>query len=142
MASERVLPQAAFPIEDITVVLLFEGPGRTCMPRDEVQRLLNEHLRYTLGLAEAGHLVHAGAIVDEAGDPQVTGLGFSRKPPGEIARLVAEDPAVKAGIEGFRVMRYRFPKGGMKFARDGGDHLSPQPAPKRPPALSARKMAR
>jgi len=111
------------------VVLLFEAPGRAGMPRDEVQRLLNEHLRYTLCLAAAGHLAHAGAIIDEAGDPQVTGLGFSRKPPEEIARLVAEDPAVKAGVEGFRVMSYRFPKGGIRFAREGGDDLSPQPAP-------------
>jgi len=129
--SERVLPQADFPIEEITVVLLFEAPGRAGMPRDEVQRLLNEHLRYTIGLAEAGHLVHAGAIIDEAGDAQVTGLGFSRKAPEEIASLVAEDPAIKAGIEGFRVMRYRFPEGGIRFAREDGNQLSPQPASKR-----------
>jgi len=128
--SERVLPQADFPIEEITVVLLFEAPGRAGMPRDEVQRLLNEHLRYTIGLAEAGHLVHAGAIIDEAGDAQVTGLGFSRKAPEEIASLVAEDPAIKAGIEGFRVMRYRCPEGGIRFARADSNQLSPQPASK------------
>ena len=102
----------------MTAVILFEAPGRTSLPREEVQRLLNEHLRYTIGLAEAGHLVHAGAILDEAGDPQVTGLGFSRESPDELARLIADDPAVRAGVEGFRIVRYRFPKGGITFARE------------------------
>jgi hypothetical protein len=116
--SERILPQADFPLEEVTVVLLFEGPARAGMPRDEVQRLLNEHLRYTIGLVEAGHLVHAGAILDEAGDPQVTGLGFSRESPEEVASLVARDPGVEGGLETFRVVRYRFPKGGIRFARE------------------------
>ncbi len=124
--SERVLPQADFPVEEMTIVLLFEAPGRAALPRDEVQRLLNEHLRYTLELAGAGHLVHAGAVLDRAENSAVTGLGFSRKPPEEIARLIAEDPAVKGGVEAFRVMRNRFPKGGIKFAREGGDEFSPQ----------------
>jgi hypothetical protein len=113
-----LVPQADFPLEEMTVVILFEAPGRAGVPRDEVQGLLNEHLQHTLGLAGAGHLVHAGAIIDEAGDPRVTGLGFSRLAPEEIAKLVAEDPAMKAGIEDFRVVRYRFPKGGIQFARE------------------------
>ena len=113
---ERILPQADFPIEELSVVLLFEGPARAGMERDAVQRLANDHLRYTIGLVEGGRLVHAGAIVDSGGDPPVTGLGFSRLPPDEVARFEAEDPAVKAGLEQFRVVAYRFPRGGLVFA--------------------------
>jgi hypothetical protein len=114
----RVLPQADFPVEDLTVVLLFEGPKAAGMDHDTKQRIANEHLRYTIGLVAAGHLVHAGAIVDEAGEPPVTGLGFSREAPEAVAALVAEDPGMKSGLESFRVVQYRFPKGGLRFARE------------------------
>ncbi len=115
---ERILPQAHFPIEELSVVLLFEGPARAGMDREEVQRLADEHLRYTIGLGEGGRLVHAGAIVDSGGEPPVTGLGFSRLPPGAVARFEAEDPAVRAGLEQFRVVSYRFPRGALVFARE------------------------
>ena len=113
-----MLPQADFALEELTVVFLLEGPARAGMTTEEAQRLANEHLRYTIGLVQAGHLVHAGAIIDEEHDRPVTGLGFSRKSPEEVAALVAQDPGVKAGMEDFRVVRYRFPKGGLQFARE------------------------
>ncbi len=52
-ADDRILPQADFPIEELSVVLLFEGPARAGMDRDEVQRLADEHLRFTIDLVEA-----------------------------------------------------------------------------------------
>lgn len=100
------------------MVVLLEGPKRRSFSRDEAQRLANEHLRYTLALAEAGHLVGAGAILDDDDQHQITGLGFSRLPRQEISRLVAEDPSMKAGLDAFKVVRYRFPKGGIRFARE------------------------
>jgi hypothetical protein len=117
--AERILPQADFPLEELTVVLLLDGPARAGMDRDEVQRLANEHLRYTVGLVQGGQLLHAGAIIDPDGERPVTGLGFSRLPPDEIARLESEDPGVKAGLETVKVVRYRFPRGGLRFAREG-----------------------
>jgi uncharacterized protein YciI len=116
--SDPILPQADFALEELTVVLLFEGPLRARLSPEDAQRLANEHLRYTIALADAGHLVHAGAIIDREDERPVTGLGFSRKSPEEVAALVAEDPAVKAGLEAFRIVRYRFPKGGLRFARE------------------------
>ena len=117
--SDRILPQADFPIEELTVVVLLEGPKRASFAPDEAQRLANQHLRYTIGLAEAGHLVAAGAVLDDDQKHQITGLGFSRLPPDEIARLEALDPGVQAGMESFKVVRYRFRKGAIRFAREG-----------------------
>jgi hypothetical protein len=118
--SERVLPQADFPIEELSVVVLLEGPKRASFERDEAQRLANQHLRYTIGLVQAGHLIGAGAVLDDDRTSQITGLGFSRLPAEEIARLEAEDPGIKAGLETFKIVRYRFPLGAIRFARETG----------------------
>ncbi len=48
----------------------------------------------------------------------MTGLGFSRLPADEVARFEAEDPAVRAGLEQFRVVSYRFSRGALVFARE------------------------
>jgi len=116
--SERVLPQADFPIEELTVVVLLEGPARASFGHEEAQRLANEHLAYTIGLVQAGHLVAAGAIIDADKGQQITGLGFSRLSPEEISKLEAADPGVRAGLESFKVVQYRFPKGAIQFARE------------------------
>jgi hypothetical protein len=116
--AQRVLPQADFPIEELTVVVLLEGPARASFEPAEAQRLANEHLRYTIGLVQAGQLLGAGAVIDGDADHQITGLGFSRLPPDEISRLEAEDPGVKAGLEAFKVVQYRFPKGAIGFASE------------------------
>jgi predicted ester cyclase len=115
---ERILPQADFPLDELTVVILSEGPARAGMAGDEVQRLLNEHLAYTLGLARSGKLLAAGAFIDPNPAGRLTGIGFSRLPPDELAAHEAEDPAMKAGLEGFRVVKYMFPKGVISFARE------------------------
>jgi len=90
------------------------------MERDEVQRLLNEHLEYTVGPARSQHLLAAGAIIDPDPAHRLTGLGFSRLTPEEIDSLMAQDPSVKAVLEGFKVVRYRFPKGAISFPRGQG----------------------
>lgn len=115
---ERTLPQADFELDELTVAILNEGPARSRIERSEVQRLLNEHLRYTIGLAQTGKLLAAGALIDPESAGRVTGLGFSRLAPDELAALVAEDPAVKVDLEGFRVVSYRFPKGAISFPRE------------------------
>jgi len=115
MAGEVLVPQADFPVDELTVVILNEGPARSTMARDEVQRLLNEHLAYTLGLVQSGQLLAAGALIDPDPAGRVTGLGFSRLSPQELAAVQAEDPGMKAGLECFRVVRYLFPKGALAF---------------------------
>jgi hypothetical protein len=114
--AERILPQADFALDELTVVVLLEGPKRASFAHDEAQRLANEHLRYTIGLVQAGHLLGAGAILDPDTGRQITGLGFSRLPAAEIAALEEQDPGINAGLEAFKVVTYRLPKGAIQFA--------------------------
>jgi hypothetical protein len=115
---ERVLPQADFELDELTVVVLLEGPARASFARDEAQRLANEHLRYTIGLVQAGHLLGAGAVLDPDPDHQITGFGFSRLAPEEIARHEEQDPGIQAGFDAFKVVRFKFPEGAIAFARE------------------------
>src|SRR5258708_39897393 len=91
--TEQLTPQAEFELDTFTVVVLHTGPRVGEYDRAETQRLLNEHLRYTIGLRQAGHLLAARAILDPAPpDDRVTGLGFSNKPPAALPLLLNEDP--------------------------------------------------
>ena len=115
LGQERVLPQVDFELEQLSVVVLIEGPRRQEYGRKEAQRLANEHVQYTIGLVVGGHLLHAGALIDDGSDPTLTGLGFSRLTADELQPLIENDPAVIAGMEAFRIVTYSFPKGGIEF---------------------------
>jgi hypothetical protein len=112
-----VLPQVDFELERLTVVVLYEGPRRFEYSANEAQRLANEHVQYTIGLAAQGYLLHAGALIDEDQTQPLTGLGFSMLPHHELARLIEQDPAIIAGMEAFKLVTYSFPKGGLAFPR-------------------------
>jgi hypothetical protein len=112
---DHVLPQVDFELEQLSVVVLTEGPRRHEYGREEAQRLTNEHVQYTIGLVIDGHLLHAGALIADGSDPTLTGLGFSRLTADELRPLIANDPAVIAGMEAFRIVTYSFPKGGIEF---------------------------
>jgi hypothetical protein len=114
-AQGHVLPQVDFELEQLSVVVLTEGPRRHEYRREEAQRLANEHVLYTIGLVVDGHLLHAGALIDDGSDPTLTGLGFSRLTNDELRPLIENDPAVIAGMEAFRIVTYSFPKGGIEF---------------------------
>jgi hypothetical protein len=60
-------------------------------------------------------LLAAGALIDPEPANRVTGLGFSRPARAELVALMAQDPAIKVQLEGFRVVGYRFPKGAISF---------------------------
>jgi len=114
-----ILPEVDFETEQLTVVILFEGPRRHEYSQVQAQLLANEHVMHTIGLASQGHLLHAGALIDEGSDPTLTGLGFSRLSPAQLRPLIEKDPAVAAGMESYRLVTYSFPKGGMSFPRAG-----------------------
>jgi hypothetical protein len=115
LGQERVLPQVDFELEQLSVVVLIEGPRRHEYSQEEAQRLANEPVQYTIGLVIDGHLLHAGALIDDGSDPTLTGLGFSRLTADELQPLIENDPAVIAGMEAFRIVTYSFPKGGIDF---------------------------
>ena len=108
-------PEVDFELDTFTVVVLYEGPRAREIDPDDVKRLLGEHLQYTIGLAQAGHLLAAGAIEDNGDGLRLTGLGFSSKSPDELRALIAEDPSMKAGLEAFKLVTYRCPKDAISF---------------------------
>jgi predicted ester cyclase len=110
-----MLPEADFELDELAVVILREGPARKAMEPAQVQRLLNEHLAYTLEATRDEKLLAAGALVSAEPDFPVTGIGFSRLPGEELAALEAADPATRAGVESFHVVRWIFPKGAVSF---------------------------
>lgn len=113
--SNRALPQTGFATEDFTVLLLEQGPERARVEPAELQRLLNAHLGWMLALAGGGELLTAGALIDPSPVSPVTGLGFSHLEPDSLSARAALDPAVQAGVESFRVVTYRLPKGSILF---------------------------
>ena len=115
---QRPLPQADFATEDLTVLVLEEGPDRGSVDRDELQRLLNEHLGWMLAMAGAGELLAAGALLDPAASGRLTGLGFSRLPADVVGSRAALDPAVQAGVERVRMLTCRLPRGWISFPRE------------------------
>jgi len=108
-------PEAPFPVDEFSVVLLQEGRRRAAYEPAEIQRLLNEHLRFNLGLAADGRLLTAGAVIDPGPGPRCTGLGFSRLAASELGELIAQDPSVQAGVESYRIGRFITPKGSVLF---------------------------
>ncbi|HEX6487429.1 MAG TPA: hypothetical protein VF137_00950 [Candidatus Dormibacteraeota bacterium] len=114
--ARRLIPQVEFEVEEVSVVVLQEGPRRANLDQAELQRILNEHLQFNVALVGQGKLLTAGAILDPGAGPRVTGLGFSRLSLDELSRTIAEDPSVRAEVESFRVARYMFPKGSLTFA--------------------------
>jgi uncharacterized protein len=109
-----VIPQVDFETERLTVVVLFDGPRRAEYSGEAAQRLANDHVQYVIGLANQGHLLAAGALIDDAGQ-RLTGLGFSRLAPEQLRPLVAKDPAVVAGMDAFKIVTYALPKGAIDF---------------------------
>jgi hypothetical protein len=115
-APDTVLPETTgMELDQLTVVLLFEGPRYHEYPPEQAQELANAHLAYTIGLVADGHLLHAGALIDQGSDPKFTGLGFSRLSHDDLRPLIAEDPSVAAGLEDFRLVTHAFPKGSVVF---------------------------
>jgi len=110
------LPKADFEVETLTMVVLFEGPRASEYRGAELERLLQEHLEFTVGLVAQGHLLSAGGVVDQDRSSQrLTGIGLSRKAADEVRRLVEQDPSVRAGLEGVKTVTYTFPKGTLAF---------------------------
>src|SRR6185437_13265272 len=73
------------------------------------------HLAHLASLHEAGMLVAAGPTMADA-DVSLRGFGLFRVPPDEAQRLMAEDPAVRAGRLKAEVVEWRYPAGALAFA--------------------------
>ena len=115
-AAPLPLPRADFEVETLTMVVLYEGPRASEFHGAELERLLQEHLAFTVALVAKGHLLSAGGVVDHNhGTQRLTGFGFSMKSPDEVRRLVEPDPSVRAGLESVKTVTYTYPKGTLDF---------------------------
>jgi hypothetical protein len=132
------MPDVDFELDEFTVVVLSEGPRAAELSEAEVKQLLAGHIEHTLGLQAAGHLLAAGALEDAGAEGRLTGLGFSSKPADELRPLVEEDPAVRAGLESFKLVTYRCPKGAVAFGA-GAVGTCVEPSGAATPALRRRR---
>jgi hypothetical protein len=115
-SADTVMPDASgLELNQVTVVLLFEGSRYAEYAPEKAKELANAHLMYTIGLVSDGHLLHAGALVDPLSNPKLTGMGLSRLTPEELRPLIEKDPSVAAGLEGFRFVTHIFRKGSLEF---------------------------
>lgn len=117
--AQVVLPKVTFEVEILTMVVLYEGPRAAEYRGEELERLLQEHLQFTVGLVAEGHLLSAGGVVDEDPASRLTGFGFSREPADVIRDRVEQDPSILAGLESVKTVSYTFPKGALAFPRSG-----------------------
>lgn len=115
-SADTVMPDASgLELDQVTVVLLFEGPRYAEYSAEQAHELANAHLAYTIGLVSDGHLLHAGALLDQEPGPKLTGMGMSRLTPQQLRPLIEKDPSVAAGLEGCRFVTHVFPQGSLEF---------------------------
>jgi len=94
-------------------VLLRRPAGAADYPREELERIQDEHLAYHAGLREAGQVVTNGPV-DGQPDPSLRGVAFYRTGSLERSRQLAEaDPAVQAGRLAVEIMTWYCPPGTM-----------------------------
>ena len=103
-------PQVDFELDTFQLVLLRRGPAE--LDEQTAARLTQEHIEHNFRLKAAGQLSVAGAV---AGADPLVGLGFSVLPADELAKLVADDPGVQAGLYTVELAQYLCPKGMIAF---------------------------
>ncbi len=74
--------------------------------------LQDAHLAYLAELHEAGHLLAAGPLSDDA----FRGLSILNVGPDEARRLKEQDPAVRAGRFSLNVIPWMVPAGAVSFS--------------------------
>jgi uncharacterized protein len=96
-----------------TFVLLRRPSDAPDLPEAELDRLQEEHLAHLAALRAEGLLV-AGPFREQE-DESLRGMCLFRRPAGEVRRLMADDPAVRAGRMRADVFTWLTPKGTLAF---------------------------
>ena len=106
-------PDVDFEIDTVQLILLRPGPAAGTLSPETVARLNREHIEHNFRLKAAGRLEVAGAVI---GSESLVGLGFSRLPAEDLAKLTADDPAVRAGLYTVELVQYMCPQGMLAFS--------------------------
>ena len=105
LAEERA--KQGLPPKDSMVsygwVMLQRGPKYDSKPSPQVEKLIEKHFAYSEKLRASGQLIYAGAV---EGTGDLRGVLILRGDSAQVARAVADDPAVKAGRFAPRVLRW------------------------------------
>src|SRR5215471_14025043 len=94
-----------------TVALLIHNPDKPSLEEAEAAALQDLHMAHIADLAERGHLVAAGPVLDDT----YRGLSILTVSPQEALVLKSSDPAVRAGLYTLDVLPWRLPGGAMSF---------------------------
>lgn len=105
-------PEVDFELDTFQLVLIRPGPATGTLDPETVRRLEAAHIEHNLRLKAAGQLAVAGAVT---GPESLIGLGLSRLPADELAKLTSDDPGVHAGLYTVELAQYLCPKGMIAF---------------------------
>ncbi len=105
-------PTVDFELDTFQLVLLRHGPAAGTLDEATAARLTREHIEHNFRLKAAGQLEVAGAV---AGASDLIGIGLSRLPAEDLAKLLADDPGVRAGLYTVELAQYLCPKGMIAF---------------------------
>lgn len=109
-----------FEMESFQLVLLRRGPAWTPEVTPAVEALQKQHLAHLEAMHEAGKMLIAGPLGDQA-DPTLRGVCLYRVGSVDEARALAEqDPAVKAGRLKVEAMSWWVGKGYLAFPKAPG----------------------
>jgi uncharacterized protein YciI len=81
---------------------------------EQAAAIQDEHLAYLASLGRTGQLVVAGPF-EEQDDPTLRGAMVFPTSVAEARSLLAQDPAVRAGVLTFKLMSWRAPAGAVSF---------------------------
>jgi uncharacterized protein len=98
-----------------TVTFLEARPDAPTLDDAEANAVQDAHMAYLTSLHESDRMLIAGPIVTPP-ERSIRGICLHRLPPDEVLALLAQDPAVRAGLLSVRVFTWMVPKGGMAFS--------------------------
>jgi uncharacterized protein YciI len=94
-----------------TITLLVKREDGPELDEAEQARLQDAHMAHLADLADAGHVLAAGPLVDE----RFRGLTILNVSPEEALALKQADPAVRAGVYSVVAMPWIVPGGAIAF---------------------------
>jgi hypothetical protein len=104
-AARRTRPEQQAPMNEAhSLVRLTPGRARLLETMTPAEReIVDQHYQYLVGLRNRGIVVHAGRTTDPA---RLWGIVIMRVSVPEAERLMAGDPAIRAGIQVSEVFPY------------------------------------
>jgi uncharacterized protein len=97
-----------------TVVLLTLAPDAPVMTKQETAAIQDAHLSYTADMIEQGHVMAAGPTVGPTAG-WMRGFSVWSVDADTVARLCAQDPAVRAGQLTPQILTWMVPSGQLLF---------------------------